>query len=147
MKGQFILPDHWRQSIRFRLDEALVFQDHTVPAGYITDGATVPRSLVVFGLAFAAAGHWHWGWFIPAVMMLCAVPLFPRFGRTLRAAVLHDYLLTDTNVSWQWANWRFFVELERQGITFWRCLAMYAAVTLYQAGIHAFKKSPTKGKK
>lgn len=44
----------------------------TVPAGYVTDFATVPR---------------------------IAAWLIPRFGAYTRAAILHDFLLTDTEVS------------------------------------------------
>lgn len=41
---------------------------YTVPAGYISDGASVPRSL---------------SW------------LYPKYGEYLKAAVLHDWLITD----------------------------------------------------
>jgi hypothetical protein len=44
----------------------------TVPAGYVTDFATVPR---------------------------IAAWLIPRFGAYTRAAILHDWLLTDSDVS------------------------------------------------
>ena len=140
MKGQFIKPDHWWQNIRFQLLEPMQFRGFVVPAGYVTDGASVPRWLVIIGLLSAAGGHWYWPLYAFACTMLCAVPLFPRFGRTLEAAVLHDYLLTDTNVGWRWANWRFLQELKYQGIATWRCYLMYAAVTVFQAGKHLFKE-------
>jgi uncharacterized protein DUF1353 len=58
--------DHWR------LESTLIYQGEKdkfiVPAGYITDFATVPRIVV---------------W------------LIPRFGRYTPAAILHDWLLTD----------------------------------------------------
>ncbi len=60
-------PTLWRlvEDLTFTGSQGDVF---TVPAGYVTDFATVPR---------------------------VAVWLIPRFGRWLRAAILHDYLLTD----------------------------------------------------
>jgi hypothetical protein len=57
---------------KWKLASALTYQGErdkfTVPAGYITDFATVPRIVV---------------W------------LIPRFGRYTPAAILHDWLLTD----------------------------------------------------
>lgn len=57
---------------RWRLAETLVYEGEVdrfvVPAGYVTDFATVPR---------------------------IAVWLIPRFGNYTRAAILHDWLLTD----------------------------------------------------
>lgn len=52
----------WRQ---WRIDEPLTFQGVTVPAGFISDGASVPRPL--------------W-WFLP------------QWGRYSSAAIVHDYL-------------------------------------------------------
>jgi len=52
----------WRE---WRLEQPLTFRAVTVPAGFITDGASVPRPL--------------W-WFIPS------------WGSYSRAAVVHDYL-------------------------------------------------------
>lgn len=54
--------DQWRQ---WMLLEPLSFRNITVPAGFVTDGASVPRPL--------------W-WLLPA------------WGRYSRAAVIHDYL-------------------------------------------------------
>lgn len=59
-------------AVRWRLAETLVYEGEVdrfvVPAGYVTDFATVPR---------------------------IAVWLIPRFGNYTRAAILHDWLLTD----------------------------------------------------
>lgn len=60
-------------AVRWRTAETLVYEGgegdvFTVPSGYVTDFATVPR---------------------------VAVWLIPRFGNYTRAAILHDWLLTD----------------------------------------------------
>jgi hypothetical protein len=56
----------------FCLQEPLIYHGHyetfTVPAGYVTDFASVPRPLV---------------W------------LIPTYGKYTQAAILHDYLITD----------------------------------------------------
>lgn len=57
---------------RWRLDEPMIYRGtrdtFTVPQGYVTDFATVPRIVA---------------W------------LIPRYGRYTPAAILHDYLITD----------------------------------------------------
>jgi hypothetical protein len=57
---------------RWELTRALIYQGQrdtfVIPAGYVTDYATVPRVV---------------SW------------LIPRYGRYTRAAILHDYLITD----------------------------------------------------
>lgn len=62
--------------VRWMLLEPVVYhgetETFTVPAGYVTDFATVPR---------------------------IAVWLIPRFGAYTMAAILHDWLLTDSEVS------------------------------------------------
>lgn len=62
----------WLPDTKAILLEKVVYQDgdkvYTIPAGYITDGASVPRAL---------------SW------------LYPKYGPYLKAAIVHDYLLTD----------------------------------------------------
>lgn len=63
-------------AVTWRLVERLIYRGDEeiwlIPAGYVTDFATVPR---------------------------IAVWLIPRFGAYTKAAILHDWLLTDTDVS------------------------------------------------
>lgn len=63
-------------AVTWRLVERLIYRGDEeiwlIPAGYVTDFATVPR---------------------------IAVWLIPRFGAYTKAAILHDFLLTDTDVS------------------------------------------------
>lgn len=62
----------WLEDTTAILLEDVIYQDgetvYTIPAGYVTDGASVPRAL---------------SW------------LYPKYGAYLKAAIVHDYLITD----------------------------------------------------
>lgn len=62
----------WLEDTTAILLEDVVYQDgaivYRVPAGYVTDGASVPRAL---------------SW------------LYPKYGAYLKAAIVHDWLITD----------------------------------------------------
>lgn len=64
-----IPPAHWWGRPRLRLSKSMHICGHEVPAGFSTDGATVPR-------LFWALAH--------------------PFGKGLQAAVLHDWLLASS---------------------------------------------------
>lgn len=105
---------HFRQV--FELQEDLVIQQKdrfgttivafTVPAGFRSDGASVP---VLF-----------W-WFMP-----------PR-GDHLRAAILHDFFCDHPEVCRQRTADALFIEmLVHLGVPFWRRTPAYIAVRIYQ---------------
>ncbi|MET8779882.1 DUF1353 domain-containing protein [Nocardia sp. NPDC004654] len=89
----------------WRLSEPLVYrgdvQEFTVPTGFRTDFASVPRALV---------------W------------LIPRYGAYTRAAILHDYLLRSQEVSSADADGLFRRCLREFGISVPRRWMMWAAV-------------------
>ena len=62
----------WLPDTTVVLLEDVMYQDgdnlYTIPVGYVSDGASVPRAL---------------SW------------LYPKYGAYLKAAIVHDYLLTD----------------------------------------------------
>ncbi|MGV9821300.1 DUF1353 domain-containing protein [Nocardia xishanensis] len=91
----------------WRLSEPLVYQgdvqEFTVPAGFRTDFASVPRALV---------------W------------LIPRYGAYTRAAILHDYLLHSHEVSTADADGLFRRCLREFGVSVPRRWMMWAAVRL-----------------
>jgi hypothetical protein len=88
----------------------------TIPAGYVSDGATVPR---IF-----------W-WFMP-----------PWGHRGTRAALVHDYLLEmlvdkrtpvagiDTRSK---CDWQFFLALKALGVPDWRARLTFWGVTAFTA--------------
>jgi hypothetical protein len=77
----------------------------TVPAGFSTDLATVPR--------------WLW-WLFP--------PFEPQYAA---AAVLHDFLLSWVGFDKMTAHALFFDALKILGVDRWRALAMFAGVVAY----------------
>lgn len=91
--------EHWR------LREPLIYLGNTdrfdVPAGFVTDFASVP-----------AWATW----------------LLPRTGKHNRAAVLHDYLVRNPDVSRKDADGIFLRVLQELGVPEWRARLMYAGV-------------------
>lgn len=91
----------------WRLTEPLIYQgaveDFTVPAGFRTDFASVPRAVV---------------W------------LIPRYGDYTRAAILHDYLLSSQSVSPADADGIFRRCLREFGVSTPRRWMMWTAVRI-----------------
>lgn len=101
----------------YRLEEDLVVRTwdgdtpqcvFAVPAGFQTDGATVPRFL----------------WW-----------LIPKMGRHSRAAFAHDWLYRRAEVPRFFADACFRLFLHGLGVPWYRQLAMYWAVRLF-GGCH-----------
>jgi hypothetical protein len=98
----------WLEDTRAILLEDVIYEDdkvYRVPAGYVTDGASVPRAL---------------SW------------LYPKYGAYLKAAIVHDYLITDilpTNTITSARVDKIFQEAMRDlGIPKIRQWAMWAGV-------------------
>ena len=79
----------------------------TVPAGTVTDLASVPRVL----------------WTI-----------FPPHGRYAKAAIVHDYLYEQGIGTKDWADRIFLEAMEVLGVPRWRRVLMYWAVCLFGEG-------------
>lgn len=78
-----------------------------IPAGTITDLATVPRVL------------WT---------------LFPPHGRYAKAAIVHDYLYANAINTKAWADNVFLEAMTVLGVPAWRRMTMYWAVRLFGRG-------------
>lgn len=83
-----LLPEKWWQRVRYRLKEDVEFMGYTLPAGFVSDGATVPRLL----------------WFA-----------FPPVDRYLLATFLHDWMLTK-GAGWKASNKAFRRALDHLSI-------------------------------
>lgn len=83
-----------------------------VPAGFITDLASVPRAL--------------WS-------------VFPPHGKYAKAAILHDYLYEHAINTKRYADNIFLEAMEVLGVPKWRRLAMYWAVRLFGRGNYGKK--------
>jgi hypothetical protein len=83
----------------------LHFQDEvtqiTVPAGFETDLASVPRLL--------------WG-------------LIPPYGRYIRAAIIHDYLYATGKIDRERADGIFLALMRQDKVEKWKQIIMYLAV-------------------
>lgn len=79
-------------------------ESYTVPKGFRTDLASVPRPL--------------WS-------------VFPRWGKYGRAAVLHDYLYETKKVSKKQADKLFLKAMECDKVPLWKRTAMYYAVSVF----------------
>jgi hypothetical protein len=95
---------------KWRLDSALRYQSNaigdvvTVPAGFVTDFATVPR--------------------LPVVYLM-----FDGYGD--RAAVVHDYLYRSGDHPRSTCDQVFYESLLADGVSNWRAGLMYAAVRVF----------------
>jgi hypothetical protein len=78
----------------------------TVPTGYITDLASIPRILWIF---------------------------MPPEGRYIKAAVIHDYLcdLAKTQDDYRYADDVFYEAMRVSGVTYIEAKLMYSVVKLY----------------
>jgi len=101
---QVLVPDSWCNRSLYQLEEDVSLGFWTVPKGYVSDGATVPRIL----------------W-----------PLFPPIGRYLKATLVHDYLITNSDLSRKECDQAFLECLKILKITGWRASTMYFAVRLW----------------
>jgi len=94
---------HWR---RWRLLDPLLYQAddasrYEVPAGFHTDGASVPRGL------------WN---------------VFPKYGKYLESAVLHDWLYASACLTRRQADKLFKEAMKSQGVGRFRRACIYAGV-------------------
>jgi len=76
-------------------------QPHVIPAGFVTDGASVPRGL------------WN---------------LFPPFGRYNKAALLHDWLYQFGAMTRAQADYVFLEAMKELGVGLLTRWAMYSGV-------------------
>ncbi|WP_106478024.1 DUF1353 domain-containing protein [Phytohalomonas tamaricis] len=98
-----LLPDSWRQPAQYRLKNGMSLVGVDVPAGFITDGASVPRMF----------------WW-----------LFPSVDRYFDAAAVHDYLLSQ-DTEWSKAADAFNEALKETAVPGWRRVVMVTSVRLW----------------
>lgn len=118
--------------------------DLTLPRDLETDGATVPRwvllSALLLLLLTGLAGGWFKIVFIVVWILIFLSYLFPPFGRYTLAAMVHDMLLKQYPKDRHYADVKMKEVLETLRInTFWRG-AMYRAVR-----INSFLKNKVMG--
>jgi hypothetical protein len=111
IRVEILLPKKLFSKVRYRLLQSINLCGVTVPIGFVSDGASVPRLL----------------WFI-----------FPPVGRYFQAAVVHDWLLAN-NHPWMKANKLFLQALKEQGIPWCARYPMYGATVLWKGLVTGYR--------
>ena len=84
--------------------ESITYEEITVPAGFIFDGASIPVGLR---------------------------PIFPHGGAKFFASCIHDYAYKTGVVSKERADALFLQAMLENGVEEWKANTMYAAVKLF----------------
>jgi hypothetical protein len=121
MNVEIIIPKSWGMRAKYRLKESVSVGGFTIPKGFVTDGVTLPQWFLVtlILLTGVAVELELMGavWFLLFSLLMCVFT--PIIGRSLPAALLHDYLLKTGLVPRRTADTIFLSELIRQGIPYW----------------------------
>ncbi|MCV6625854.1 MAG: DUF1353 domain-containing protein [Cellvibrionaceae bacterium] len=92
---------------RWRLLAPLVTPEYTIPAGFESDGASVPRPF----------------W-----------PIIPRVGKYLTASIVHDWMYVNAIGTKREADRLFKLNMQRAGVSRWRVWLMYLSVKTFGRG-------------
>lgn len=123
-------PKYWWGFARYRTEEDLLICGLHVPKGFITDGTTVTRWFTIIGLLLIALAHEVSPWLYPVGVLGVVLPvLFPRVGASLKAAIVHDYLLS-IGCSRLAADCQYKQVLQHLNVPAWRVHMMYTGVRL-----------------
>lgn len=117
---------------KYELREAIKVNGRTVPKGFVSDGATVPRWLTVLGVLLLITSL-IFELIIPSIVsaLVSIIPvIFPKDGRYMAAALLHDYLLESGADRWL-CDSEFKYGLMSLDVPRWRVSMMYYAVRGY----------------
>ena len=111
-----------------------------VPAGFVTDFASIPAFIVVmFGLIAMVIGYYWAAWlFILGIIAAICAAIMPRWGKYGKAAVIHDYLYYTKDFSRRIADSIFLEAMEVLGVNLIERKTMYYAVRWF--GWLAWKK-------
>ncbi len=104
-----------------------------VPAGFVTDFASIPQFLIaVSGLLSLAAGN-YFGlpWLtVLGIIAILAAALLPKWDKYGKAAVIHDYLYNTKTVSRKMADIIFLEAMDVLKVNTIVAHSMYGAVRL-----------------
>lgn len=108
----FIPPEKFWHLPKILVTEDFLVLGVTITKGFESDGASVPRALPLLGFVCVIIGHLLSAWlYVPAIIFLLALAAFPRFGLSIYAALLHDYLLEKNVNDWWYAGVLFYRQM------------------------------------
>jgi hypothetical protein len=129
----FIPPDRFWQLPKVRVTADFFVLGVCIPSGFESDGASIPRAMPLYGLLFVLLAHVVSPWFyVLAFICLLALGVFPRFGLSIKAALLHDYELKQDVNNWWPAGVRFLQQMLMDGVPKVIALLAWFFVTVYQ---------------
>lgn len=133
VKVTIVPAKHWFDYAKFRTEEDLTMAGITVPKGYVSDGATVPRWLTAVGLLVLLIAF-HFGAFYGILLgsVITLIPVvFPKTNMYFAAALVHDYYITKKIGTRRQADKIFRLCLKQLNVQPWRYNAMYIAVRVW----------------
>lgn len=102
-----------------------------VPAGFVTDFASIPSPLIVIIGMLAQLAGYYWGivWLvILGYLVVFAAAGMPRWGKYGKAAIIHDYLYSKKIFTRRITDAIFLEAMEILGVNYIESHAMYQAV-------------------
>ena len=134
MKTKIISYDEYLTKSKHETLEPIEYEGHTIPAGTITDGASVPNVLTLVGVALLIINAFIASWTLLILGSFLALlnSVIPARGKgyTMPSA-LHDFLWTTGNH--QYANQEFKRTLELEGVNRFRIFILMAGVNINAA--------------
>lgn len=133
VKVTIIPAKHWYDYVKFRTEEEVCIAGVTVPKGFVSDGASVPRWLTLIGLVIlliTVQFNIIFGSLFGVILAIAPV-VFPKLNMYFAAALVHDYCITEKKCSRKQADKIFKQSLKQLNIKPWRYSIMYAVVRIW----------------
>ncbi len=129
MRVEIIRGEKWYHRTRYKILDDLEIAGETIPAGFISDGASVPGFifyLVPWLILFVLGFPFHWVFLLIGIFTNTYVP---SIGRYAAAAFLHDYILSQSPRAV--ADRKFKIALKELSVTRWVRKLLYYGVRYY----------------
>lgn len=130
VKVTIVPAKYWFGHAKFRTEEDVTMAGITVPKGYTSDGATIPRWITAVGLLILLAAfqfNTFYGILLGSIITLIPV-VFPKTNMYFAAALVHDYHITEKLGTRRQADKIFRQCLKQLNVQPWRYNTMYIAV-------------------
>lgn len=130
---ELIIPNSWFFCVKIRVIKEFSLAGVRIPSGFICDGVSVSRWFAPVGLLFLilaiVTNNLAIGMF--GLLLNILPTIFPRLGSCLLAAIVHDYCLTNLDISRLEADKKYKKALEELSVSRWRIICMYFGVSFW----------------